>query len=77
MSIYSIIVDPNIPSRRALDPELQVNPLLKWITPEVRAEVNNWLMDRFGSEPTVLMSGGTIYCHPSQEGKIRRIIDES
>lgn len=62
MTPFPVITDPNIPPRRALDPELQVNPLLKWITPEVRAEVDNWLMDRFGSEPMVLVSNGSIYC---------------
>ncbi len=78
MSLYpTIITDPNIPPRRALDPELRVNPLLKWITPEVRAEVDNWLMDRFGSEPMVLVSNGSIYCHPSHEGEMRRFFDES
>ena len=77
MTPFPIITDPNLPARQPQNPELQVNPLLKWITPEVRAEVDNWLMDRFGSDPVVLFSNGTLYCHPSQEAEIRRMIDES
>ena len=67
-----IYTSQNIPYRRPVNHALKIRASLKWITPEARAEVDNWLMDRFGSEPTVVVDRvGNIYCHPSMEQHIR------
>ena len=67
-----IYTSTNIPYRRPVNPALKIRASLKWITPEARAEVDNWLMDRFGSEPVVVVDRvGNIYCHPSKERHVR------
>ncbi len=56
----------NTPYRRPVNPAMKVRASLKWITPDVRAEVDNWLMDRFGAEPVVITDRAeNIYCHSS------------
>jgi hypothetical protein len=39
--------------RERTKPKLQLSPDFKWCTPEFRAETDRWLLERFGTKPSI------------------------
>lgn len=68
-----VMTNPNIPAMR---PKLQVSPALKWITPEMRAQVDAYLLKRFGETQNILgttyMGRPRLLCHPAVGAMLRR-----
>lgn len=70
----SVIVNDALPDEV---PRLKIREDMPWCSPDVRAEINGWLLERFGSKTYfLLMSGTTVIASARNVAMLRNAVSE-
>lgn len=57
-------------------PVIEFDPQRKclWATPQYRAEIDAWLLKRFGREPVIYNLGNALAIHPENAARVRALL---
>lgn len=45
-------------------PKIQIRPGFEWVTDDVRADINAWLLETFGTTEYLYFIGGDVFASP-------------